>query len=336
MRIVLFASGEFCLPTLTALTQPPHAQRHEIAAVVTQPDKPAGRGKKNKPTPVRSHAMQLGLETMTTPNVNDDAMIARLSSVGADLGLVIAFGQKINQPVRSLFRHRCVNLHASLLPKYRGAAPFQWAIINGESRTGVTIFELVDRMDAGPIYVMRETDILPNERAADLHDRLAIIGADAVVETLDLLEKNPEFEPAPQDDAQATRAPKLSKADGLIRFDLPGDQLVNRINGLWSWPGAACDYVPQSGSPIRVTLAHARVAQPYKPNAGEDSISAATVREQLSPGTFDEALRVVTSRGAIEILEIQPQGKRVMTFRDFVNGRHVQPGDRLAPIEFNP
>jgi len=338
MRIVLFASGEFALPTLSALREAPHRDRHEIVAVVTQPDRPAGRGKAAKPTPVRIAAQAMGLPAHAIQNVNDESFIERLRELHGDLGLVIAFGQKITAPVRDLFTHQCVNLHASLLPAYRGAAPFQWAVINGEKRTGVTVFELVDRMDAGPIYVQRDTPIRPNERACELHDRLAVLGVDAVRETLAMLEQEPPVQPAPQDDAKATRAPKLSKTSGYIRFDQPVENLVNRINGLWSWPGATCEYAPREGSPVRVTIAHASVAPirtatvRERPNATAQSSEAAYDATPV-PGTFNEDLHVAAAGGLFEILEIQPQGKRVMAFRDFVNGRHVQPGDCLISIE---
>ena len=366
MRIVLFASGEFALPTLAALCEPPHRDRHQVAVVVTQPDRPSGRGRARTPTPVHVHAGRLGLPTIATANVNDAAIIAELAQYDADLGLVIAFGQKITRPVRELFAHQCVNLHASLLPAYRGAAPYQWAIINGEPRTGVTVFRLVDRMDAGPVFAQRETSILPYERAAELHDRLSLIGVDAVLETLDRLERDPATNPVPQNDDHATRARKLSKKDSHIRFDAPAQQVVNRINGLWSWPGATCDYVPRTGPPTRVTIAHARVAHPpdaHTPidpdstavtdhradtaivdasitntpvpdsSIADSSIRAATVRERSAPGMFDDALHAATADGWIEILEIKPQGGKLMSFRDFVNGRHVRPGDRLAAIE---
>lgn len=337
MRIVLFASGEFALPTLLALGEAPLRDRHDIVAVVTQPDRPAGRGKAAKPTPVRIAAQAMGLPVHAIQNVNDESFIGRLRELHGDLGLVIAFGQKITAPVCELFTHQCVNLHASLLPAYRGAAPFQWAVINGEKRTGVTVFELVDRMDAGPIYAQLETPIQENERACELHDRLAVLGIDAVLATLEMLERKPPVQPAPQDDAKATRAPKLSKTGGYIRFDQPTEKLVNHINGLWSWPGATCEYAPRNGSPIRVTIAHAKVAPIRAATVSEQSHTTGQSTETLQsanfiPGTFNEALHVATIDGWIEILEIQPQGKRVMAFRDFVNGRHVQSGDRLNSI----
>lgn len=318
MRIVLFASGEFAVPTLRSLTDPAHPG-HEVAAVVTQPDRTGGRGRRTQPTPIKAEATALGIEVLAFEDVNAPAACRRLAACRADLGLVIAFGQKIGGEVRRLFRHECVNLHASLLPKYRGAAPFQWAIIRGEPRTGVTVFRLVDRMDAGPIYASRWTAIKPEERADELHDRLARIGVDAVAATLAILETDPTFQPAPQNDAEATRAPKLRKEDGFIRFDVPARDLANRINGLWSWPGAKCRFVSlATGKAECVTLALARPADRGAP--------------QAAPGVLDYRRFVATADGYLEVLEIKPDGARTMTFPDFVNGRHVTAGDRFEPL----
>lgn len=319
MRVLLFASGDFAVPTLRSLADPNQAG-HSVVAVVTQPDRGSGRGRKAKPTPTKEAAVDLGLDVFEFENVNDEEAIRTLQPFEADIGLAIAFGQKIGAGVRSLFRHECVNLHASLLPKYRGAAPFQWAVINGEERTGVTVFRLVDRMDAGPIFTTRWTLIKPEERACELHDRLAGIGVDAVRACLDRLESEPDWQPAPQDDTEATRAPKLSKEDGTIRFDVPAHSLASQINGLWDWPGAKCVFTSDAqGKTERVTLALARKADVSKPAE--------------APGVIDARRYVATSDGYIEILEIKPDGARTMSFQDFVNGRHVKPGDRFSPIQ---
>jgi len=318
VRIVLFASGDFAIPTLRALTDPAHTA-HEVACLVSQPDRATGRGRRRRPTPSRSAAIDLGLDTIATDDVNSPEMVDALRRFQADLGLVVAFGQKIGPQVRGLFRHECVNLHASLLPKYRGAAPFQWAVINGDERTGVTVFRLVERMDAGPIYTQRWTHIKPTERACELHDRLAAIGVDAISATLEILTDDPTHEPQPQDESQATRAPKLTKEDGHISFDMPAERLASRVCGLWDWPGARCLYLSAGeGKTERVTVALARVAD--NGSAAEDC------------GVLDYRRYVATAEGYLEILEIKPDGARLMTFQDFVNGRHVSAGDRFAPI----
>jgi len=223
MRIVMFASGAFAIPTLRALAHPDQRQ-HELVCLISQPDRGTGRGRRTHPTPARQQAIDLGIETIAADDVNEPQMRDRIASYNADLGLVIAFGQKIGGDVRGLFRHQCVNLHASLLPAYRGAAPFQWAIINGEQRTGVTVFRLVDRMDAGPVYATRWTYIKPEERACELHDRLAAIGVDAMNATLEALDADPPAEPIPQDDSQATYAPKLSVESARIDWANPAER----------------------------------------------------------------------------------------------------------------
>ncbi len=319
MRIVLFASGEFAIPTLRSLSSPRQAD-HTIVCVITQPDKVAGRGKKAKPTPVKTEALELGMKVISATNVNDPEVIEQLRMYNADLGLVIAFGQKMGEKIRTLFPHQCINLHASLLPQFRGAAPFQWSIIRGEERVGVTTFRLAERMDAGDVYVQRWTLRKEDERACELHDRLAMIGVDAVNATLEILQENPGFLPTPQDETLATKAPKLSKEDGYITFNCPATQLSNLICGLWSWPGAKCMYTSQeTGRSEQVTIALARVGDP-SPAADP-------------PGTVDYRRYVATADGYLEILEIQPAGKRLMSFEDFVNGRRMKAGDRFTSVE---
>ncbi len=310
------ASGDFAIPTMRSLLD----HGHEIPLVVTQPDRGSGRGRKTQSTPTKTKAIELGLEVLATPNINDPAIVERIRELRADVGLAIAFGQKIGAEVREVFAHDCINLHASLLPDYRGAAPFQWCVINGDQETGVTTFRLVDRMDAGPIYVQRRTMLRAQERACELHDRLAAIGVDAVHATLDIFASDPGFQPVPQDDTLATRAPKISKEDGHVRFDQPATTLVNKINGLWDWPGARCQFVSKTtGKSEIVMLALARLGADEKPGDG--------------PGTVDFRRQVAAADRYVEILEVKPSGGRLMSFEDYVNGRRIQPGDLFTPID---
>jgi len=314
MRLVYFGSGEFAVPTLRKLANLPH----DIALVVTQPDRPAGRGKHLQPTPVARQAEAEGLPLEKCENVNNPAFVKKLQSLRADLGVVAAFGQKMNEPVRTAFPGECVNIHASLLPKYRGAAPIHHAILAGEERTGVTVFRLVDRMDAGPMLVKRETRIGPDETCGQLHDRLARIACDAIDATLKLYEKETLPAGEPQDDTQATRAPKLSKSDGYLRFDVPAEQIVRRCRAMTPWPGARCRYTPAQGQPVNVTL---------------PSVDVVPGKADEPPGTLTQVLNVAAADGLVEIHGIQPAGKKEMSWRDFVNGHHVQPGDRFEPIQ---
>ncbi len=293
---------------------------------MTPPDRPRGRGKEIAPTPVKTAAIKLGLSVLTTENVNDAEMTARLKSLGADLAYVAAFGQKIGHELLTAFPVGIINLHASLLPGLRGAAPINWSIINGDHETGVSVFRLVEKMDAGPVLVQRRTAIGDVETADELHDRLARIGCDAVRAALELLAAEPNAPGTPQDPTKATIAPKLSKSDGHITFDQPASKVADRIRGLWSWPGATCRYQSKDGRRDEiVTIARAR------PNEGRTK-PVGTADEN---GRITDILSVQVAEGELDILEIKPAGGRIMPWQDFVNGRHVAPGDRFVPSSQN-
>ncbi len=314
MRLLFFGSGAFAVPTLRNLQQ-----NHDIAAVITQPDRPSGRGRKLTPTPVKERALQLGLQVITVEQVNDESMVRRLLDFGADVGVVLAFGQKIGPPIRDSIPGGCINAHASLLPKYRGAAPFQWTIINGEEKAGVTVFKLVQRMDAGPILTTRWTSPKPEETADELHDRLAGIAVDAITGALELYAADPNPPGEPQDEAAATQARKLKKEDGFIDFAKPAAELAHFVCGMWDWPGARCRFSSNDSSRSEdVVLARARLAE--------------GVPADLLPGELDSRLLVTTGDGMLELLEIKPAGGKLMTWPDFANGRHLKAGDRFTRL----
>ncbi len=313
MRVVYFASGAFAIPSLRWLQNSPH----EIALVVTQPDRPAGRGKKDTPTPIAAHAEGHGLPLERCGDVNTPQYVQRLLTLRADLGIAVAFGQKILAPARAAFAAGCINLHASLLPRWRGAAPINAAILAGDAQTGVTAFRLVDRMDAGPILVQRFTAIGLTETAGELHDRLAGIACDALDAALKLLEADPHASGQPQDESKATRAGKLTKADGLLSFAESAEQIARRCRALWPWPGARCRYQRADGHTEDITIAGA---------------TALPVDTESPPGTITPVLTVVAAAGTIEIHSLQPAGKRLMSWQEFTNGRRVQPGDCLVSI----
>jgi methionyl-tRNA formyltransferase len=285
--------------------------------VVTQPDRPAGRGKHLQPTPVAIQAEAEGLPVEKCENVNEPAFVKKIQSLRADLGVVAAFGQLMKEPIRKAFPGQCVNLHASLLPKFRGAAPIHHAVLAGEERTGVTVFRLVDRMDAGPILLMRETRICPEETCGHWHDRLAGIACDAIDATLKLYERDPLPPGEEQEESLATRAPKISKADGHLRFDVPAEQVARRCRAMTPWPGARCRFVAMDGHATEVAFTSVSVV----PGAGS-----------TEPGLITEVLDIATSRDLLEVHGIQPAGKSEMSWQDFVNGRHVRPGDRFEPL----
>lgn len=313
MRVVFFGSGHFALPTLRWLIE----SDHELVAVVTQPARGSGRGRRMTRTPVHALAEDAGYSVIASEDVNEPAFIEQIARLDARLGLVIAFGQKIGQATREAMAAGCVNLHASLLPKYRGAAPINWAIVRGEEKTGVTVFKLVDRMDAGPIVTTRWTYIKPEETAGELHDRLAGIGVDAVQAAFEqFVADQPPGEP--QDEALATTARKLTKDDGIIDFDKPADEVAAHINGMTPWPGAATRFSADDGRFESVLITRARQAE-----ADDDP--------HALPGEIDDRRYVATAAGFLEILEIKPSSGRQMTWPEYVNGRHVASGDRFVP-----
>jgi methionyl-tRNA formyltransferase len=315
MRVVFRGPAEFGVPALHALVR----AGHPVVAAISQPDRPAGRGRSVRPTPIHAAAVELGLRHIQTDDVNTLDLMDALGQ--AEIGVVAAFGQKIGSGVLAALPRGCVNLHGSLLPKYRGAAPIQWAVINGDETTGVTVFQLNERWDAGPIWSQRETEIRETETADELHDRLAELAAALIVDTLRDIESG-TVRPRAQDPALASRAPKLSKADGTVDWSQAARRVARRIHGLWSWPAAACLFASRSGKQERVLLVRAEVA---------DEVGAPT--PDRPPGAFCTDLTLQTGAGRVRLLEVQPAGGKRMAFADFANGRRISPPDRLLPAQ---
>ena len=316
MRIVLLASGEFALPTLRRLVH----SGHDLALVVTQPARPSGRGRRTSPTPVRALADELRLRVLEVENVNAADVAGGVRALEARLGLVIAFGQKLGAELRDSFPARCINLHASLLPRSRGAAPINWAILRGEEETGCTVIRVAERIDAGPILVSRATRIEPGETAGELHDRLACLGVEAVEAALQQFEDGGMPEGTPQNESAVTLAPKLKKSDGFIRFSATAEEVVRHVRGMTPWPGALARFQSRGGRSEEVGITRIRSAQ-------------ASAAPTVPPGTIDERLFVAVEDGFIEIVEIRPQSGRNMGWVDYVNGRHVVAGDRFVALE---
>lgn len=303
MRIVFFGSGAFGEPTFRALRE-----IHEIILVVTQPDRPAGRRQKLSPTPIAAIAEKLGIPSIKPEDVNDPSVVREIRSFRADAFVVIAFGQKLGPEL--LADQFAINLHASLLPRYRGAAPINWAMINGDEKTGVSIITLAPRMDAGEILMQRATPIRTHETAGELHDRLAELGAAPTLEVLQQHAKN-ALQPVAQDHSAATRAPKLTRADGIIDFTLPAQQIRARIHGLNPWPGCT---VFLANTPLKILRVEA--------------IDETTAAE---PGTILDDGTIACGNGRLRLLSVQPAGGKSMAFTAFRHGHAVQPGDRLSP-----
>lgn len=315
MRVLFFASGAFAQPTLRWLAQ----SGHDISLVISQPAKSAGRGRHVTSTPVTALARQLELDVAEAENVNAPEFLDRIKSLDAHLGLVIAFGQKLGPELLASLPGGFVNLHASLLPKFRGAAPINWAIIRGEEKSGCTVFRLVEKMDAGPVLTARWTAIKEDETAGELHDRLAGIGVDAVRAAFDLYDSDASPPGTPQIESEATYAPKLKKTDGAIDFSKPARDVVNHILGMTPWPGATTRFESQENRWEDISILRARRVE-------------VSERPTIAPGMIDARRHVAAADGFVEILEVKPSSGRLMSWADYVNGRHVKTGDRLQPL----
>jgi len=316
MNIAYLGSGQFGLPCLDAMAQ----SSHKIALVVTQPAAPAGRGCKSRPTPVAGWAAEHCVPVIEAADVNAPEIINRLAGYKPDILVVIAFGQKISRQVVNVAPKGAINVHASLLPKYRGAAPINWAIINGETETGVTIITVAERMDAGDILAQAKIEISGDETAGELGERLAKLAAPLLVTTVDRIATGAAVY-AKQDDSKATCAHKLKKSDGFLDFAEPAELLHRKMSGFWPWPGATALYKSKkSARTERVIFAKAEIMRMANP-------------QKLPPGTIDENLNVVCGKNRLQIMKLKPENSRLMTFADFVNGRRACPGDQFIKIE---
>lgn len=316
MKIVYFGSGEFGIECLNALVE----SSHSLAFVVTQSPQLAGRGRKARPTPVVRWADANSVPYMESDNVNAPSDIEIIAENQPDLFVVVAFGQKIGDELINLPPKGAINVHASLLPKYRGAAPINWVIVNGERQTGISIIALVGKMDAGDILAQQECEIGPDETAGQLHDRLARVAAPLLLKTIDKIEDGSVVYTG-QDHSKATLAPKLKKSDAFLDFGESAALLRRKILGFWPWPGASAVYVSQkSKKSQQVIIAEAKVVR--SPNL-----------TGLAVGTLDEDLNIICGRDALKVTRIKPAGGSLMDFRDFVNGRQSQPGDMFVKIE---
>jgi methionyl-tRNA formyltransferase len=316
MKIVYLGSGEFGLECLDALS----ISEHSLHFIITQPPNPAGRGRKPKPTPVAHWANVHSISFIEVDNVNASEVVEKIAGHEPDLIVVIAFGQKIGNKLTNLPPKGSINVHASLLPKYRGAAPINWAIINGETTTGISIITLSEKMDAGQILAQSQTDIAADETAGQLHDRLAKMAAPLLLKTIGRIAGGTAIY-IEQDNEKATLTPKLKKSDGYLDFAEPAEVLARKIRGFWPWPGASANYISKkTGKSIRVAIAMAQVVMLDEPSL-------------MLPGTLDDGLNVICGRDALKITRIKPAGTGLMDYKDFVNGRQTRPGDLFLKID---
>ena len=308
LNLVFCGTPRFAVPTLNRLVE----VGFHVSLVVTLPDKPRGRGLELSPPPVKHRAMELGLPVMQPEKIkNNEEFRARLAALKPTAIVIVGYGRLIPQWMISLPPLGNINLHASLLPKYRGAAPIQWAIACGETVTGVTTMRIDAGLDTGDILLQRELTLTPEDTAETVAPRLAVIGADLMIETLRGLQTG-TVHPRPQDDSRSTLAPLLKKEDGLIKFSRPAVEICNRLRGFQPWPGAFTSF--------RGKNLHVWAARP-----------AATV---LPPGDMKvdgDRLLVGCGEGtSVEILELQPEGKKRMSARDFIHGYHPNTGEKLG------
>jgi methionyl-tRNA formyltransferase len=309
LRIAYFGTPEFAVPGLRALI----ASTHDVVALVSQPDRPRGRGHKLQPTPTKLVAAAAGIPVLQPTRLKDDAFADALRALSLDLAVVAAYGRIIPDRILEIPRLGMINIHASLLPKYRGAAPIHRAVINGDTETGVTIMRVVSELDAGPAFAVERIPIGPNDTTPEVERALAEIGAKLAVRVVGQLAEGSAVEVS-QNHAEATYAPKLERDEGAIDWSLPASDIHNRVRGLQPWPL------------VSVTIDGVRCSI-YRTSVSGETTTA-------PPGTVIAASNGVLAVAAgdgrvVRILEIQPEGKRVMSARDFLSGRRVQSGDRL-------
>ncbi len=310
MDLIFFGTPEFAVPTLEKLV----AGGFAVRLVLTQPDRPRGRGQQPAASPVKIRALALGLTLIEPEKIKtNDELRAQLESLKPAAIVIVGYGRIIPPWMLAVPPLGNINLHASLLPKYRGAAPIQWAIANGETATGVTTMRINEGLDTGDILLQKEIAIALEETAVTLTPRLAAIGAELMVETLRGLEAG-RVQPRPQDHSRATLAPLLKKEDGRIDFARPAQEIANRLRGFQPWPGA---FTTLHGKQISVTAAKA--------------IAAAA---PIQPGMLSvEGERLLAGCGgatALELLELQPEGRKRMPARDFIHGYRPRSGERLG------
>jgi methionyl-tRNA formyltransferase len=325
MKIVYLGSGEFGIECLNALAE----SSHNLAFVVTQPPQPAGRGRKARPTPITHWADANSIPYIESDNVNAPNDIKIIAENQPDLIIVVAFGQKIGGELINLPPKGAINVHASLLPKYRGAAPINWAIVTGERQTGISIIALAEKMDAGDILAQQECEIGSDETAGHLHDRLAQMAAPLLLKTIDKIEDGSVVY-TKQDHSKATLAPKLKKSDAFLDFGEPAELLQRKVRGFWPWPGASAVYVSQKSKPPQLLAQQARGQRVI---IAEAKVVQSPNKASLAVGTLDKDLNIICGRDALKVIRIKPAGGSLMDFRDFVNGRRTQPGDIFVKIE---
>ncbi len=312
MRIVVLRTGPFAVPSMRAL----HASPHEVLCAASRPP----RGRRAKPSPVFVAAEELGIETWMPETVNCDEARENLRVYQADLLVVCDYGEILKPATLATTRLGGINLHGSLLPKYRGAAPVQWAVLNGDAETGNTVIQMTPGLDAGPALGVQRIAIDPDETSGELENRMAALGADLVLEIVEQL-ANGTTNPVTQDKIQATKAPRLTKEMGQIDWSRSAQEIKNQVRALQPWPRAYTAWQREGGEPVRLIVHRVR-----NPPAEASSTGKGAPGEVVC---LEEGLAIATGDGLLRLEEVQPAGKRAMPIADFLRGNSIQVGDRL-------
>ncbi|WKV09203.1 methionyl-tRNA formyltransferase [Thermoanaerobacterium sp. CMT5567-10] len=311
MNIVFMGTPEFAVPSLEKLIE----FGHNVMLVITQPDKPRGRGKKISYSPVKECAIKNNIDVFQPPKLkNNKEVFDKLRKLNPDLIVVAAYGKILPEEILQIPRYGCINVHASLLPKYRGAAPINWAVINGEKETGITIMYMEKGLDTGDILLQKSIPILEEDNSETVHDKLAVLGGNALIEAINKMVDG-ALKPVKQDDSKATYAPILEKSIGLIDWQKSAVEIKNLVRGLRPWPVA---YTYYKGNMLKIWA-----AEVYSYEGKE------------KPGTIittGSALIVKCGKDALKILEIQSEGKRRMTVEEFLRGHTIEKGEQLEGI----
>ena len=314
MRVVFMGTGDIGLPSLQALIDRPGC---DVVAVVTQPDKPAGRGRQLRAPEIKNVALAAGIPVLQPRKLRDAESVSQLAAFAPDLVVVMAYGQILSRAVLDLPRLACLNLHASLLPRHRGAAPIQAAIAAGDAETGITVMHMAEGLDTGDTLLSRSLPIRENETGGSLHDRLAELAPDALVEALDQLQAGAATR-TPQDDALATYAPRLKREDGRIDWSRPAIEIERHIRAMNPWPAAFTDLPLAAGGTSRLKIFSAALAP------GETAAAPGALLAGDNAGIL-----VAASEGAVRLLEVQGEGTRRMFAGDWLRG-HAIPAGALA------
>ncbi len=320
MKVVFMGTPDFAVETLRAVV----SSGHEVAAVVTQPDKPKGRGTAMSMSAVKEAALAMSLPVLQPERARDEEFISRLRGINPDVIVVVAFGQLLPKEIIDMPKYGCVNVHASLLPKYRGASPVQWAVIDGCEYSGVTTMLMDEGLDTGDILLAEKVKLDKKETGGSLFERLSLVGAQLLVKTLKALEEG-SVTPVKQDEQKATYVRMLNKAFGNIDFNQPAEKIERLIRGLNPWPSA---YTHINGKLLKIWDASVCGTSEAPSEAGESA------SRKAKPGTVvysdDKAFIVQCSDKALKINELQLEGKKRMKTEDFLRGYSVKPGDVLG------